>query len=141
MESESFSYIKIDIGDYLPYRPNGDIRKIIKGTEKSLLNKRKEKFGELPELQEQKNISLDAIRRIAERLFSGVLLLLLETQSKTNISEEVKEVLMNDKRLLFSLTNIIENIIKCEEYDFLIRTIDVGNDPEFPEWKPVLINL
>ena len=130
-----------------PYRPNGDIESIIKGTEKSLLDKTKEKTGEPSEAQEQKNISLDAIRRIAERifsdkrLFSGILLLSLEIQAKTDISEEAREVLINDGKLLFSLANVIENINRFEDYDFEIRNIDVGKDPQIPEWKPLLINL
>ncbi|MHA1671096.1 MAG: hypothetical protein ACTSV5_11060 [Promethearchaeota archaeon] len=147
MEMEYCPDLSIDVEYNLPYRANGDIKSIIKGTKKALLDKTKEKTGEIFEAQEQKNISLNAIRRIAERifsderLFSDILLLSLEIQFKTNISDEAKEFLINNKKMLFSLANVLENIIKFENYDFKIEGIDISYDPEIPEWKPLEINL
>jgi len=147
MEMDYRPSIDTDVCYIPPYHPNGDIKKIIDGTKKSLSVTTRESSYEFIELQERvKNISMDAIRRIGERLFSddslisNILLLSLELQGNS-ITEEAKELLINNKELLFSLANVVENIIKIKDYNFEIKKIDLGRDPENPEWRPILINL
>ena len=126
-----------------------DLDNIIEGTRQAFLNIDRKDFNfDLKEAQERlKNISSDTIWKIVEKMLSNeffmsnILLLSIEIQSKTNITKEAKNVLINNRELIFPLINIVGNILGITDFNFIIRNIDVGGDPEIPEWKPIIINL
>jgi hypothetical protein len=129
-----------------PYRPEGDIKNIMDGTRKALSVEKKYQIFGLKEYSERFKISSDAIWKIAEKLLSNelymsnIILLTIEFQCKVVITEEAKNILINNK-LVYPLATIINNILKIKDVGFKIKNIDVGSDPETPDWKPIIVNL
>lgn len=126
-----------------------NLNDIFEGTKRAFLNTNKKVFNfDLIESQEQlKNISSDTIWKIVEKMLTNenvmtnIFLLAIEIQSKTNITKEARNILINNKELILPLINILNNIQEVKEFNFVIRNIDSSGDPEIPEWKPIIINL
>ena len=56
-------------------------------------------------------------------------------------TDQAKQRLDNDKELSSRVDKVIQNILSIKDDIFEIKRIDVGNDPENPEWKPIEIHL
>ena len=60
-------------------------------------------------------------------------------EKTTEISDGAKEKLRNDKDLAFVVYELLNKLKKVETDRFHIKGIDIGNDPEIPEWDPIEI--
>jgi len=56
-------------------------------------------------------------------------------------TDQAKQRLEHDKELSFRVDKVIQNILSIKDDIFEIKRVDVGNDPETPEWKPIEIHL
>lgn len=56
-------------------------------------------------------------------------------------TDQAKQRLDNDKELSSRVDKVIQNILSIKDDIFEIKRIDVENDPENPEWKPIEIHL
>jgi hypothetical protein len=122
-----------------PLRPNGEIKEILNGTKNRL-----EHEGELKKTIDYdliKNISQDALNRIAERLDLNIAFYLLFLEKRTNITFEARKLLVENMKLTLALNNVIRNISDINTIDFKIEIIDVEYDPEYPENKSIEIYL
>jgi len=56
-------------------------------------------------------------------------------------TDRAKQRLEYDKKLSSRVDKVIQNILNIKDNIFEIKRVDVGNDPENPEWKPIEIHL
>ena len=56
-------------------------------------------------------------------------------------TDQAKERLEYDQELSLRVDKVIQNILNIKDNIFEIKRIDVSNDPENPEWKPIEIHL
>jgi len=56
-------------------------------------------------------------------------------------TDRAKKRLENDKELTSNVDKVIQNILNIKDDIFEIKRIDVGNDPENSEWRPIEIHL
>jgi len=56
-------------------------------------------------------------------------------------TDQAKKRLENDKELSSRVDKVIQNILNIKDDIFEIKRIDVSNDPDDPEWRPIEIHL
>ena len=60
---------------------------------------------------------------------------------KIKFMDQAKKRLENDQELSSCVDKVIQNISNMKDDTFEIKCVDVGNDPENPEWRPIEIHL
>lgn len=81
------------------------------------------------------------LMRMFENITSAISSILFELEKKVELTTEVKNYLLSDIRLLITINNIFYKMTNIENREFEIKRIDIGHDPEIPEWKPIEICL
>lgn len=56
-------------------------------------------------------------------------------------TNQAKQRLEYDQELSLRVDKVIQNILNIKDDIFEIKCIDVSNDPENPEWRPIEIHL
>ena len=62
-------------------------------------------------------------------------------EERTSISEIAKKKLMENSQLLDVIDNIINFVDESRDVKIKVRKIDVGEDPEIPNWRPLEVHI
>ena len=68
-------------------------------------------------------------------------MILPSIEKRIKITDDARQVLTENRKLLFSLKYVIDNITSSDIKNYKLKKVDVSCDPEIPEWKPIFIYL
>lgn len=68
-------------------------------------------------------------------------IILPSIENRVKVTDDAKQILMDNKNLLFALKKVIDNISLDDNLNYEFGRIDIGHDPDIPEWKPIIISL